>query len=780
MLTEKQILDGLEQVNNFKKNQTELYSWFLFQKLKVEVREEMLAGGKDPDLKENRAELLISCIEKMEISIPKGSVLAGTQDDAFSPSYALINPSFKVETFAGYCDPLAVYNDIKPASTNGITAEDIEKVKSHNAETPYVKALAEAYAECAEDMSEIAYFVEQVTGHTIPDFRPILEGGIKSVIKKSKKKSPYCSVIKSSLEAAVILAEKYSCLAEKLAEKESDNDEKARLLVIAENCKVVPAEGAQNLHQAIQSFVLLWQVMCLEQAPNPYAFSVGNLDRILQPYLKGLDLNTATALVRHLLAFYMVADRGWAISQNIMVGGMDEECCDHTCDMTYAVLDAFYQSNTPQPALSIKLHSGTPEKLYEETGKFFFTPGKLTPSLFNDSAIFQSLMEKGVAFEDFKDYSIAGCQEPLIMGKENANTTNSWLNLPKIMELTINNGCSLLTNKKIGLNHEELGYKDGHDVLQNLKEAFFKQLDYFLPRMEVSGNKCTAALEKWPMPFTSAVMGCLESGRDIRNAEKPGTKYNASGCLIHGLSVVADSLHAVEKYLSAGIGTESDLVSALQKDFKGFEEIQAFLINQDKYGNNITEIDNLTVEICNSVCEKVSALRNPAGAPFQADFSSPSTHLLYGYWVGATPDGRGARTMLGYGIDPRPGMSRKGLEERILSNQKLPFKKFRGGYASHFGINPNEYKLTESLSEKGSALAERVVKPLLRFDKESESPFYIYFNIDEASQLRKVLADPETFAPDGVYIMRIHGTFVNFLDLSPAIQEDIIERLEVE
>jgi len=44
--------------------------------------------------------------------------------------------------------------------------------------------------------------------------------------------------------------------------------------------------------------------------------------------------------------------------------------------------------------------------------------------------------------------------------------------------------------------------------------------------------------------------------------------------------------------------------------------------------------------------------------------------------------------------------------------------------------------------------------------------------------LRKVLANPKKYAPSGVYIMRIHGTFVNFLDLSPAIQEDIIRRLD--
>ena len=44
--------------------------------------------------------------------------------------------------------------------------------------------------------------------------------------------------------------------------------------------------------------------------------------------------------------------------------------------------------------------------------------------------------------------------------------------------------------------------------------------------------------------------------------------------------------------------------------------------------------------------------------------------------------------------------------------------------------------------------------------------------------LRKVLAEPKKYAPSGVYIMRIHGTFVNFLDLSPAIQNDIITRLD--
>ena len=63
-------------------------------------------------------------------------------------------------------------------------------------------------------------------------------------------------------------------------------------------------------------------------------------------------------------------------------------------------------------------------------------------------------------------------------------------------------------------------------------------------------------------------------------------------------------------------------------------------------------------------------------------------------------------------------------------------------------------------------------------DEKQVSPFYLYVNVTTPEMLRKVLANPKKYAPSGVYIVRIHGTFVNFLDLSPDIQEDIIRRLD--
>ena len=195
-------------------------------------------------------------------------------------------------------------------------------------------------------------------------------------------------------------------------------------------------------------------------------------------------------------------------------------------------------------------------------------------------------------------------------------------------------------------------------------------------------------------------------------------------------------------------------------------------------GNNIEVVDNEAREIAIKVSKLLRSKKNYLGNPFRPDFSSPSTHLTYGYWVGATPDGRKSRDMLGYGVDPLYGEAANGLGFRMLSNMKMPFEKMNGGYASHLGIDPKYFK-GESYEEKGVEFRDKVINPLF-FNplKEGVSPFYLYVNVTTAEILRKVLANPKKYAPSGVYIMRIHGTFVNFLDLSPAIQQDIITRLD--
>ena len=756
-----------------------LNGWFLSKEIAADA-----SDARTETHPELRAALeLEAIIEKLPIEISDHAILAGTQRDAFAASYALINPAFRVETFRGYCDPLEVYDYATPHGD--VTPERIAAMRKRYAKTPYVKALNKVYGTYGEYTDEVAFFIEQVTGHMIPDFQPALKLGVNALMEGidqkiaagglSEKHEKNLLAMKKSLQCAVKLAGRYADLArEQMAS--ATEQRKAELELMEKALRQVPANGARNLHEAMQSYVLLWQVMCLEQAPNPFAFSVGNADRIFEPYraMDNLSREEAAALFKHFLVFYNVGERSWAISQNVLISGKDTQGGDLTNEMSYAILDAYYDMNLPQPILSVKLHKNTPKKLYEELGRFFFTPGALTPSLFNDDSLFQTLRENGVAEIDLPNYSVAGCQEPLIMGKDNANTTNSWMNMAKVLELTLSGGKSAITGAAIGpqTNH------DAKYILENIRTLFYDNLTYFAGQMADAANGASRALSLLPVPFLSCFEGGLDTCVDVRDTEEQGTPYNGSGCLIHGLSIIADSFIAIDHLLKDRPEDAENLIKACQCNFEGYEELRAYLKACPKYGNNIPEVDQETAEVARRVSDIVANLKNYLGNPFRPDWSSPSTHLTYGYWVGATPDGRSSREMMGYGIDPLFSNADSGLGFRTLSTMQLPFGKFNGGCASHFGIDP-KYFTAETFEEKGVQFYDRVLKPLF-FNpaNDNRAPFYLYVNVTTADTLRKVLANPKKYAPNGVYIMRIHGTFVNFLDLSPAIQEDIITRLD--
>ncbi len=776
MLTHERTTALAKELFREERNLFRLDGWFLSKEIGIKYEDETKGMSK----MRRAAYLLKKVAEELPISISDNAIFAGTQRDAFARSYALINPSFRVETFSGYCDPTAVFGDIEP--NEDITKERLDTVREHDKKTDYIKELSAVYSGAENYTKEVAFFIEQVTGHVIPDMRHALKVGVNEMKREveanlaktdDEKRIDSYKAMLDALDAVLIFAARYR----EIAKQKAVGENKEQFERIYDALSNVPANGANNLFEALQSFMLLWQVMCIEQAPNPFAFSVGNADRIFEPYRAkdNLSREDTAALFKHLLVFYNVADRSWAISQNLIVGGRDVEGNDLTNLCSYALMDAYYDMNLPQPILSVKLHKNTPDKLYEEMGRFFFTPGCLTPSLFNDDSMFEVLKTAGVDVDDLPDYSIAGCQEPLIMGKDNANTTNSWLNLGKVLELTLSDGVSTITGERI----LPATGDDATTILSNLRERFYANCQTVVNEMCKAANGASHALSNLPVPFLSTLMGGIESGYDMRDTENQGTKYNGSGCLIHGLSVIADSFIAVDTLLAERPADAERLLVALKNNFEGDEEMRNYLLSCKKYGNNESVVDDEAAEIASKVADMVAAQKNYLGNPFRPDFSSPSTHLTYGYWVGALPDGRRSRDMLNYGVDPLYGDAHQGLGFRVLSSFKLPYVKMCGGFASHFGIDPN-YFHGETYEEKGLEFKNKIMRQLF-FNPANEklAPFYLYVNVTTPEMLRKVLANPKKYAPSGVYIMRIHGTFVNFLDLSPAIQQDIITRLDL-
>ena len=139
-MTNKQITQLAKNLFAEQKNTFRLDGWLFIK----EIEHKYADTFKDLSPIEKKAELLCKVAEELPISISDNAIFAGTQNDAFARSYALINPAFRVESFTGYCDPTAVYEDIEP--NDEIPAERINAMREVDCKSDYIKALNEVYS----------------------------------------------------------------------------------------------------------------------------------------------------------------------------------------------------------------------------------------------------------------------------------------------------------------------------------------------------------------------------------------------------------------------------------------------------------------------------------------------------------------------------------------------------------------------------------------------------------------------------------------------------------
>lgn len=144
-------------------------------------------------------------------------------------------------------------------------------------------------------------------------------------------------------------------------------------------------------------------------------------------------------------------------------------------------------------------------------------------------------------------------------------------------------------------------------MLQNIRRIFYQNVDEYADRMTKAANAASEAIGLLQVPFLSTMMGGVESGIDTRDTKRQGTKYNGSGCLIHGLSVVADSFIAIDTLLKERPQDADRLVEALRTNFENDPQMHEYLMNCKKFGNNETEVDREAQEVANKVADIVAS-----------------------------------------------------------------------------------------------------------------------------------------------------------------------------
>jgi len=747
-------------------------NWFLLEEIKMKSYLET----EGLPLPIRRARMLEKLLSEMPISIEPNDLLVGTLDDIFATSYDLFKSG--LEQFDGYLGYGSIYGEVEGA----FPQERIDKVRDFWLNEEYERTRNSHFTpEEQAWMNEAVFFVEPVTGHVIFDAPTVLAEGYSGILarieekleaEKDEEKRLFYESVRMALRAAMAFANRYSDLAASMASrgiprlggagpvKNHGQDAHAteELLEISRILKKVPAGPAGSFYEAMQSYWLTYVIMHIEQTPNPYAFSLGRVDQFFYPYYRKdkdagrISDEDAIELIQDLWTHVNVGRKLWAVSQNAMVGGVRADGSDATNELSHLIFEATEDLAIPLPTITLKFHRGTPPELFDRAIKLLLK-GRGQPTIINDEVVAKSKMATGVSPEDARQSVIAGCQEPLVQGAENARTTASWFSLPRCLELALNDGVSLLTGKHIGLSTGTLAE---YSTYEQLYEAFWKQVDFFIERAVDCANRCDKLMaELRPVPFISAIMNdCIENGRDFR---KDGARYNFSGFLCHGVANVADSLAALKKLVFEEKRLEAkDVLNALRTNYESDPALRLTLINHaPKYGNDDDYVDSIAAEVAERVADTVPKYKNSFGGAFRTGFSTPSTHVLYGMRCGATPDGRRNRETFAFGIGPMQGYNRNGPTALARSVTKFPHWKATHGLAFSQTLPPGTIASPEDVEKLKS-----FIRSYLGIGGR-----YIHYNVQDVETHRDI-------------IVRVHGMNAYFVNLDPIIQDDIISRAE--
>jgi formate C-acetyltransferase len=444
----------------------------------------------------------------------------------------------------------------------------------------------------------------------------------------------------------------------------------------------------------------------------------------------------------------------------INFGGLKEDGTDGVNDLTYIILDVIEEMRLVQPSTMVQVSKHNPQEFLKKAIHIIKT-GFGQPSVFNTDAIIQELVNQGKGLEDARLGGASGCVESGAFGKE-AYILTGYFNLPKIAEVTLNNGMDPRTGIKVG---PETGDPSTFETYDKFFEAFSKQVRHFVD-LKIEGNNIIDRLyaEYLPVPFLSTLIDdCIENARDYHNG---GARYNTSYIQGVGLGTVTDTLTSIKhNVFENGNVTMVDLKKALSDDFEGHEDLrERFLGKTPKYGNDEEYPDGLMKAIFELYHDSINGRPNARGGEHRVNLLPTTVHVYFGSVTGALPDGRKAWEPLSEGISPVQGADRNGPTSVLKSAGKLD--QLRTG-----GTLLNQ-KFTPQLlaDDVGIDKMASLIRSYFKMNGH-----HVQFNVVTADVLKNAQLHPEKHRD---LIVRVAGYSDYFVDLTQGLQDEIIKRTE--
>ncbi len=647
------------------------------------------------------------------------------------------------------------------------------------------------WKDCYESGLYTEFMEQRGPGHTVADgkmykkgfldFKADIQAAIDALDfyedKEAYDKKVQLEAMSISCDAIIALGKRYADLAREMADKETNPVRKEELLQIAKNCDVVPAHKPETFQQAIQMYWFVHIGVTTEL--NPWdALSPGRLDQHLNPfYEKDIEDGTITReKAKELLECLWVKFNnqpappkvGITLKEsstytdfaNLNTGGVKSDGSNGVNEVSYLILEVMDDMKLLQPSSNVQISKKTPHAFVKKACEIS-RKGWGQPAMYNTDSIIQELLRAGKDITDAREGGASGCVETGAFGKE-AYILTGYLNIPKILEITMYNGLDKHSNKQLGL---QLGYAYDFKTYDEFFEAFKKQLHHFVD-IKVKGNNVIEKIyaEHMPATFLSVITSdCIKKGKDYNAG---GARYNTNYIQGVGIGTLSDCLSAIKyNVYDNSKFTMKELMEAMDNNFQGYEEIYNMVSNKTpKYGNDDDYADEIMLQAFNSFYDEVNGRKNMKGGCYRIDMLPTTCHVYFGSVMGAAPNGRLAYKPLSEGISPEKGADRKGPTAVIKSAAKMDHLRTGGTLLNQ--------KFTPSALEGDQGLENLAALIRSYFSMDGH---HIQFNVID----RKVLLDAQKNPNEyNDLIVRVAGYSDLFNNLDRELQDEIINRTE--
>ena len=578
-------------------------------------------------------------------------------------------------------------------------------------------------------------------------------------------------------DAIMLLGARYADYARELAKKEKCDTRKAELLQIAANCDVVPAHKPQTFWQAIQMYWFVHLGVTTEL--NPWdAYSPGRFDQHLNPFYQKdveegiLDEKKALELLECLwvkfnnqpappkVGITLKESSTYTDFANLNTGGITPDGQNGVNDVSYLILDCMDEMKLLQPSSNVQISRKTPQKFLKRACEIA-RKGWGQPAFYNTEAIVQELMNAGKTLADARRGGTSGCVETGAFGNE-AYILTGYFNIPKVFELTLNNGYDKVSKKRLGL---QLGYAADFKTYDELFDAFKKQMKYFID-VKIQGSNIIEKIfaDCMPAPFLSILTNdCIAKGKDYNAG---GARYNTKYLQGVGIGTITDCLAAVKyNVYDKKNFTMDELMAALDDNFIGHERILNLVKNHSpKYGNDDEYADEIMKQVFEYYQGEVTGRPNMLGGMYRVNMLPTTCHVYFGEVMMASANGRLAHVPVSEGISPEKGADVNGPTAVIKSCAKMDHL-MTGGTLLNQKFTPSVVAGEEGLNQMAS-----LIRSYFNMDGH-----HIQFNVIDRQTLLNAQKYPEEYKD---LIVRVAGYSDHFRNLSKALQDEIINRTE--